>query len=209
MRKTCILLGLLVLCLTPFAGRSDNGQLAASDEQAIRKAIVYYTDVLNKQNLHCLMSFWAANAEYIDEKGTNTQGWTAIKELFKHHLSGLKGAKVEFKTTSTRQMSPDVVLQDGAAKLSLADGTIDHGRFAAVWSKKNGKCQLHSVRDLPAEVGATDAAAGPLQELKWMVGDWQADNVGMHVSVRWGLNHAFLTQDHRLMTSSYWPTFIS
>jgi uncharacterized protein (TIGR02246 family) len=196
MRKTLILLGLLALCLTPFAVRSDEGQPAGADEQAIRQAVTAYADAFNKADLDALISVWAASAEYIDEKGAMTRGRTAIKELFKQHLSGLKGAKIAFKIVSLRQLTPDVVLQDGTSKLALADGTINDGRFAAVWSRKNGKWLLHSVRDLPGEAGAPAAAGGPLKELQWMVGDWQAEKGSVDVSVRWVLNQTFLSQDY-------------
>src|SRR6516162_5680600 len=135
MRKTFIVLGLLALCLTSFAVRSDEGQLAATDEHAIREAVSAYANAFNKADLDALASVWAANAEYIDQKGAVTKGRTAIRNLFKHYLSGLKGASIAFKVTSIRPLTPDVVLQDGTSKLTLADGTIDDGRFTAVWFK--------------------------------------------------------------------------
>jgi uncharacterized protein (TIGR02246 family) len=198
MRKSLIVVGLLALCSTPLAVRGDDGQLAASDEQAIRKAISAYANAFNKANLDELVSIWAANAEYIDEKHAVTKGRTAIRELFKNYLTGLKGAKIDFKVTHLRQLTDDVVLQDGTSKLTLADGTIHDGHFAAVWLKKDGKWQLRGVRDLPGE---DVAAAGPgraLKELQWMVGDWKADKEGVDVSVRWALNQAFLMQEYKV-----------
>jgi uncharacterized protein (TIGR02246 family) len=196
MRKTLFILGLPVIGLIPFAVRSDDSNPAATDDQAIRKAVAACEEAFNKADVDALTAAWAANAEYIDEKNTVTRGRTAIKELFKRHLAAVKGAKIAFKVTSIRQLTPDVVLQDGTSKLTLADGTTDEGRFAAVWSRKNGKWELHSVRDLPGEAGTTAAAGGPLRELKWMVGDWKAEKEGIDVSVRWALNQTFLTQDY-------------
>jgi uncharacterized protein (TIGR02246 family) len=196
MRKILIILGVSVVCLTSVAVRSDEGQRGMTDEQTIRKAISAYAGAFNKADLDGLMSIWAADAEYIDEKGAVTKGRPAIKESFKSQLSKLKGAKVAFKVTSIRQLTPDVILQDGASKLTLPDGTIDQGRFAAVWSRKDGKWLMHSVRDLPAEAGAAAAAGGPLKELQWMIGDWRAEKEGVEVSVRWTLNQTFLSQDY-------------
>jgi uncharacterized protein (TIGR02246 family) len=196
MRKSLVVLGLLTFCSTAVVARDDEGPLAATEEQAIRQALAAYTDAINKADLDALMSLWASRAEYIDEKGTVTKGRTAIRELFKRHLSGLKGAKIAFNVTSIRELTPLVVLQDGTSKLTLADGTIDEGRFAAVWSKKDGKWLLHSVRDLVAEGGATAAAGRPLKELQWLVGDWKAEKEGVEVSVRWALNQTFLSQDY-------------
>jgi uncharacterized protein (TIGR02246 family) len=198
MRKSLIVLGLLALCLTSFVARSDEGQKPAADEQVIRQAVGAYEEAFNKADLDGLMASWAANAEYIDEKGGITKGRAAIRELFKRYLATLKGAKIAFKVTSVRAMSPDVLLQDGTSRLTLSDGTTDDGRFAAVWSKKDGKWLLQSVRDLPGEAGATGGASGPLNELRWMVGDWKADRENIHVAVRWSLNQAFLMQDYKV-----------
>jgi uncharacterized protein (TIGR02246 family) len=202
MRKSLIMLGLVALCLTSFSVRSEEDRPVATDEQAIRQAVSAYENAFNKGDLDALMSVWAANAEYIDEKGAVTQGRTAIQNLFKHYLAGLKGAKIAFQVTSIRQLTPDVVSQDGTSKLTLADGTIVDGRFAAVWSKKDGKWLLHSARDLPGEAGSTADAGVALKELQWMVGDWKADKEGIDVSVRWTLNQAFLLQDYKVKHSN-------
>jgi uncharacterized protein (TIGR02246 family) len=184
--------------LTSFAVRSDEGQLAATDEQAIREAVNAYANAFNKADLDGLASVWAANAEYIDQKGAVTKGRTAIRDLFKRYLSGLKDAKIAFKITSIRPLSPEVALQDGTSKLTLADGQIHDGHFAAVWFKKEGKWKLQSVRDLPGEATATAGASGAIKELEWMVGDWKAEKEGINVSVRWALNQAFLSQEYKV-----------
>jgi uncharacterized protein (TIGR02246 family) len=198
MRSIFIVLGLLVLCLSPFTVRSDDSPLTASDEQAIRRTVAAYADAFNKGDLEALTSVWASNAEYIDEKGALTKGRAAIAALFKQYLSNLKGAKMAFKVTSIRPLTSDVALQDGTSKLTRADGSIDEGRFTAVWYKKDGKWLLRSVRDLPDEAGNSAGAGGALKELQWMVGDWKADKEGVEVSVRWALHQAFLLQEYRV-----------
>jgi uncharacterized protein (TIGR02246 family) len=198
MRKTLIVLGLLALCLTSLAVRSDEGPLATTDEEAIRQAVSAYAKAFNKADLDALASVWAANAEYIDEKQAVTKGRTAIRELFKRHLNELKGAKIAFKVTSIRPLTADVVLQDGTSKLTLADGAIHDGHFAAVWFKKDGKWMLRSVRDLPGEVAATASAGRAIKDLQWMVGDWKAHKEGIDVSVRWAMNQAFLLQEYKV-----------
>jgi uncharacterized protein (TIGR02246 family) len=198
MRKTLMMLGLLALSLLAVPVRSDESPVAPSDEQAIRQAINAYSDALNKADLDALMAVWAPRAEYIDEKHVITKGRTAIRELFKHHLAGLKGAKISFKVTSLRELTPDVILQDGTSKLTLADGHVDDGHFAAVWARKDGKWLLHSVRELHGAAGAPAVAGGALKELQWMVGDWKADKEGIDISVRWTLDQVFLLQDYKV-----------
>jgi uncharacterized protein (TIGR02246 family) len=196
MRRKLIALGLLVLCLAPFTARGDDSQLTAADEQAIRQTVAAYADAFNKGDLGALTSVWSVNAEYIDEKGVMTKGRPAIAAQFKQYLGSLKGAKIAFKITNIRPLTSDVALQDGTSKLARADGSIDDGRFTAVWFKKDGKWLLRSVRDLPHE--STAGAGGALKELQWMVGDWKGDKEGIDVSVRWALNQAFLLQEYKV-----------
>jgi uncharacterized protein (TIGR02246 family) len=201
MRKILIALGLVVLCLAfpvrQGALRSDDILSAADDEQ-IRKAVDAYAHAFNKGDLDALTSVWATNAEYIDEKGALTKGRPAIAALFKKYLATLKGAKIAFKVTSIRPLTADVALQDGTSKLTRGDGSIDDGRFTAVWFKKDGKWMLRSVRDLPYEGRDAIGAGGALKELQWMVGNWKGDKEGVEVSVRWALNQAFLLQEYKV-----------
>jgi uncharacterized protein (TIGR02246 family) len=170
---------------------------AVNDEQAIRQAVVAYAEAFNKGDLAALSAVWAPDAEFIDEKGTHVKGRDAITGIFKQYLGELKGARMSFKIVNIRPLSGDVVLQDGTSTLTRADGSLDEGRFTAVWFKKDGKWLLRSVRDLPYDAGEVPGAGGALKELAWMVGDWEAEKGVVSVSVRWSLQEAFLTQEYR------------
>jgi uncharacterized protein (TIGR02246 family) len=198
MRKALIVLGLLATGLLGLAVRSDEGRTPAATEQAINQAVVAYAEAFNSGNVAAISAVWAPDAEYIDEKGTVVKGRNAIAALFKQYLADLKGAKIAFKVTSIRPLTDDVVMQDGTSTLTRADGSVDPGRFTAVWFKKDGKWLIRSARDLPYEAGDTPGGVGPLKDLKWMIGDWEAEKGGVHVTVRWALNQAFLLQEYRV-----------
>lgn len=201
MRKTAIGLVLLAAGLLGFTVRSGDGQTPASKEdpalsKAIGQAVAAYAEVFNKGDLAALSAVWAADAEYIDEQGTVTQGRDAITALFKQYLAELKGAKVAFKVTSVRALTADIAMQDGTSTITMPDGSVDEGRFTAVWVKKNGKWLIHSARDLPYEAADTVGATGALKELQWMIGNWESEKGGIQVTVRWTLNRAFLSQEY-------------
>lgn len=201
MRKTAIVLGLLAVCLLGLTVRSGDGQApAAKDDPAINKAIgqavAAYADVFNKGDLKALGAVWAEDAEYIDEQGTVTRGRDAITALFKQYLADLKGAKIAFKVTSVRALTPEIAMQDGTSTITMPDGSVDEGRFTAVWFKKDGKWYIRSARDLPYEAADTVGATGALKELQWMIGNWEGEKGGVQVTVRWTLNRAFLSQEY-------------
>jgi uncharacterized protein (TIGR02246 family) len=200
MRKT-IIGGILLLCLIGFTVKSGDGQAPSPQDdkaihQAIQQAVAAYADACNKGDLAAVTAFWAADAEYIDEKGTVSKGRDAISALFKQYLAELKGGKLEFKITSIRPLTADVAMQDGKSIVTRADGSVDEGHFTAVWFKKDGKWLLRSARDLPDEGAAEVGAAGALKQLQWLVGDWQAEKGNIRVSVRWALNRAFLMTEY-------------
>ena len=198
MRLTLVCLGVLALCLVSSAVNYGDGQApAASAEQSIRQAVAAYVDAFNRGDMAALASVWAPDAEYVNESGTVTKGRDSIVGLFKQYATNLKGTKLTLKVTSVRPLKGDIALQDGTSAYAKPDGTIDEGRFTAVWFKNDGKWQLRSVRDLPDD---TDAASptGRLKELQWMVGNWEGGNGAVTVAVRWAVNQAFLHYEYKM-----------
>jgi uncharacterized protein (TIGR02246 family) len=199
MRKTIIPLAFLAICLLFLAVGNGGGQApAANDEQAIRKTVEAYASAFNKGDLAALGAVWAPDAEYIDEKGKATKGRDAIAALFKQQFAEQKGAKIAFKVTNIRPLTTDVILQDGVSTLTTADGTVDEGRFTAVWFKKDGKWLLRSARDLPYDASTTPGAAGALKNLQWLVGNWEGEKGGISLTARWALNQAFMTLEYKI-----------
>jgi uncharacterized protein (TIGR02246 family) len=199
MRKIIIVLGFATACMLPLIAKSDEGGTSTvQDEQAIRQTVAAYADAFNKGDLDALAAVWAPDAEYITEKGTVTKERAAIANLFKQYMSGLKGARMAFKVTSIRPLTADVVMQDGVSTLTRADGSMEDGRYTAVWFKKDGKWLLRSVRDLPFEAEDNPGAGSHLKDLTWMIGDWVGEKEGIRVSVRWALKRAFLFQGYTM-----------
>jgi uncharacterized protein (TIGR02246 family) len=196
MRKSFLCLGLAAACLLGIRGSNGDGPARADNtEQAIREAVTAFTDAFNKHDMAAFTALWTPDAEYIDEAGTVTKGRDAIATLFKRYLDAHKGARLTLKVTRVRQVNGDVALQDGTSALHESGGTTDEGRYTTVWMKADGKWRLCSARDLPSD--SAEGAGGPLKELKWMVGDWEAEKGALNVSIRWTLNQAFLTVDYK------------
>jgi uncharacterized protein (TIGR02246 family) len=201
MRKTLIVLVPFLALGWFFMAPGGEGQTpppaqAANDEQAIRNAVAAYGEAFNKGDLAGLAAVWAPDAEYVDESGKVTKGRDAIANLFRQFVADSKGAKMALKVTSVRLLKGDVAMQDGVATITGADGAVDEGRYSAVWFKTDGKWQIRSARDLPYDAADAPGAAGALNQLQWMVGDWEGEKGAVHVSVRWALNKAFLQQDY-------------
>jgi len=176
MRKSLLGLPLVAVCLLVLRANSGDGPARAENsEQTIRETVAAFADAFNKGDMAAFSELWATDAEYINEAGTATHGRDAIATLFKRYLDAHKGARISLKVTSIRPLSENVALQDGTSALHESGGATDEGRYTAIWVKTDGKWRLRSARDLPSDSTEAATAGGPLKELKWLVGNWEAE----------------------------------
>src|SRR5688572_12528886 len=153
------------------AGQAGDARSKSPAEAEIRKANADYATALTAGEVDAVMAFWAADADYIDETGKQTQGSDKIADLFKKALPETKGWKVAVRVQSLRFLRPEICLEDGVVERTPPTGVKETYRFAIVWTKTGDKWLISSVRDLPTD--ATDlpsAAAASLAELGWLVG---------------------------------------
>ena len=148
----------------------------SADETAIRNANAAYVAAIIAGDLDALMAFWAPDSDYIDEAGKMTRGKDEISALFKKALPELKGSKITVRIHSIKFLRPEICLVDGTLEITSPTGTKESSRYAVVWTRTGDKWLISSVRDLPAEVtDLPSIAAGQLQGLDWLVGDWADD----------------------------------
>lgn len=175
------------------------GQAPPADEaSAVRAAIDSYTAALNAGNLDGALALVAADADFIDDSGKQFKGKAEIAEVLKQSLADLKGRKLKSTITSLRLVKPEVAIVDGKAEIDSPDGSADAGRYTSTWNRAGGQWLLSGVRDLPDAPAAAESAAGPLQQLEWLVGDWASENplLAVQLSGRWALNRSFLVLDY-------------
>jgi uncharacterized protein (TIGR02246 family) len=198
MRKSLLCLPFAAFCLLVLRANSGDGPARAENtEQTIRETVAAFADAFNKGDMTAFSELWAPDAEYINEAGTATHGRDAIATLFKRYLDAHKGARISLKVTSIRPLSENIALQDGTSALHESGGTTDEGRYTAIWVKTDGKWRLRSARDLPSDSSEAATVGGPLKELKWLVGNWEAEKGALNLSVRQTLNQAFLAVDYK------------
>lgn len=184
----------------PKAGlRATEGTPA--DDQAIRKAVVSFSEAFNKNDVNALLALWTEEGEFLHESGRTYRGKAQLKAMLTKALANFKGCKQSIKVESIRFIRPDVALQDGVSTSRSADGASDVGKFAAIWVKQDGKWLLSQVRDV-ADTDEEDKApaASRLKQLAWLVGEWQdKEGKGMvRMTCRWGPGQTFLIQDYVL-----------
>ena len=181
------------------AGQAGGAKPTAEAE--IRKANADYATALTAGDVDAIMTFWAPDADYIDEAGQQTQGADKIAALFKKAAPDTKGWKAAVRVASLKFLRPEICLEDGTVERTAPTGVKEVNRFAIVWTKTGDKWLISNVRDLPADViDLPSVAAGPLAELGWLVGEWADDSpkTDITVKVSWAKNKAFLLMDYAI-----------
>jgi uncharacterized protein (TIGR02246 family) len=177
--------------------RSEDAASRTEDRQAIHQTAMAYSAAFEKGDVDKLLSYWAPDAEYIDESGKMTQGHDAIASVIKKNQENLKGYRLKIRGTGLRFVTDDVALADGKATLISPQGKEDVTPFAAVWVKKDGKWLVRSLRDLGDDDTKPTTPADHLKPLEPLLGDWVCADKGKDVVVhcRRVLNASFILVD--------------
>ncbi len=185
---------------------SSQGSVTASKSAAgIDATIDDYIAAYNTGDINEVMAFWAEQADFVDIHGSFHEGRDLIAALFRRGFADNPGRTLALNSVSRKQLSTNVVMDDGTLVLTASDGTTTTGRYTVVWTKADGKWLIRSARDIPIEpeISAEATDAKPLEEFAWLVGDWKAtsDEHQIDLKCRWSLDESFLVQNYEVRSS--------
>jgi uncharacterized protein (TIGR02246 family) len=149
------------------------GRKVEEKEGPARERRAEFIAAYNKGDARAVAAFWTEDATYVHQVGHEHNGRAAIEKLYEKVFAANKGAKLTIHVTSSKQVTPDVVLNDGITEVTPADGGPGTtARFSAVLVKKDGVWYLQSVRDA---VAAPPSNADHLEDLEWLIGEWTGE----------------------------------
>jgi uncharacterized protein (TIGR02246 family) len=165
-------LGGLVAAARLTAGTDEPGDRDKQDAATDRRAS--FIAAYNRGDAKAVAAFWAPDAIYVDDDGHEYSGRTAIEKLYEKTFEVQKGAKLAIHVTSSKAVSPDVLLNEGVTEVTLPGGGPPVAeRFSAVLVKQGGEWLLQSVHDSEARPPSN---ADRLDELEWLVGEWAGES---------------------------------
>jgi uncharacterized protein (TIGR02246 family) len=168
-------------------------QKAAEKVQPARGRRAEFIAAFNRGDARAVAAFWTSDATYVDQAGREYQGRAAIERLYEKAFAARKGAKLTIHVTAAKQVSPDVVLEDGVTEVTAAEGgTPTAARFSAVLVKKDGEWYLQSVRDAVAH---SPSNAEHLEDFEWLIGEWAGEaekGESSTASYDWAENQNFI-----------------
>ena len=192
-RQVISIFALMATSLASMANAQDDRQ--SSDEMAIRKAVEAYVAAFNKGDAKALAAMWAPEAVYTNPlTNEDVVGREAIEGQFAGIFEGAKGARLESTTLSIGFVSPNVAVEQGLAKVILADQVPEESQYSAVYVKRDGQWLLDRVTEevVPVVISHYEH----LKALEWMVGSWvdQDEEATVITECNWTRNNNFLTR---------------
>jgi uncharacterized protein (TIGR02246 family) len=181
--------GLVTLRTIPAGAVESKAEKKAVDKD--RRA--EFIEAFNRGDAKTVAAFWTTDANYVDQDGREYKGRRAIERMYEQVFSENKGAKLAIHVTSLKQLTPDVVLEEGITEVTpSAGGFATAARFSAVLVKKDGDWYLQSVHDAEPQPPSN---AEHLDGLAWLLGDWIGENEkgeSGSASYDWAENNNFL-----------------
>jgi uncharacterized protein (TIGR02246 family) len=137
------------------------------------------------------------DATYVDQVGEEYKGRAAIEQLYEKVFAARKGAKLTIEVTSAKQVSPDVVVEDGITEVTSDEGGPGSAaQFTAVLVKKDGEWYLQSVHD---SVAHPPSNADHLEDLEWLIGEWTGETEkgeSAAATYEWAENQNFIVSSY-------------
>jgi uncharacterized protein (TIGR02246 family) len=181
------------LRMVPAGAEEPKGEEKALDKERRAAFIAAY----DKGDAKAVAAFWTADATYVDPDGREHKGREAIQKMYEKVFADNKGAKLAIHVTALKQLTPDVVLEDGVTEVTPAGGGFPAAaQFSAVLVKKDGEWYLQSIRE--SEAQPASANAEHLEDIEWLIGDWTGENEkgeSASASYDWAENDNFIVSE--------------
>lgn len=187
---------LAILSFAPCAMAAEKAGGEKSPEAAIRATADAFVKAFNRGDAKAVAALWTANGSLADERGEIFKGRKAIEDQYAAFFKAYPGAKMEVTIKSIEFPTETTAIEDGTAQVtSERAGPPAVGRYTAVHVREDGKWLMASVRESSL---ALPSNFSQLQDLGWMIGDWEAKRNGTTVqtSLRWIANKSFIQRDY-------------
>ncbi len=161
-----------------------------SDQQAIRAAAKDYLSAKRRGDFVAIGKMWTADGDYIDASGQRFKAQELIHAQAVAVASEAVSDEEPAREGSLRFIAADVAIEDG----TTGNGSTAAGRFTAVWTKRDGRWLLDSLREAAV---VSPSPNDYLKPLEWMLGEWvgKTDDAVMLVSSHWSEGRNYIVRE--------------
>jgi uncharacterized protein (TIGR02246 family) len=159
----------------------------------VQEATQKYIEAYNKGDAKALAEFYAQDVDYIDQDGAETKGREAIEKLLAANFQANPGITLNMTIDEVKLLTPDVRVNRGVAVVTPKDGAAVATRYVAINLKKGDRWLISQLTETDAPA---PNAYSRLQELEWLVGDWEnkAGDLTVETKIEWAGDKNFLTR---------------
>lgn len=185
------------------AGDSRPENLESQAAAAIRESAAAFVAAYNAHELEALVAGFASEAEFITEEGESIVGRDAIGRYFAEAFAQSPEAQIALDVETARVIASGAAIEEGVVEVWPSPGkSAVVSRYMALHVQRDGRWLIAWSRDFPASAAAV-SAAGPLESLDWLVGDWVGETEGAYtrVNCRWLDNRRYLLQEFTIRLS--------
>ena len=167
--STCLVLFAAACCI------AVGDESWADETEAVAARVEAYVTAFNRRDTDACAEHWSESAEYVlPASGARVRGRRAIREALQKLLGTDERFTLSVSGQQFRQVSSDVVLEEGNATVVSARHGIERADYVVVHVKREGKWYRDSVRETAS--ATPQASSSQLHELTWLLGEWRAEN---------------------------------
>jgi uncharacterized protein (TIGR02246 family) len=161
-------------------------------DAAVDELLTKLADGFARADMKAVAGLWTADADFLAADGTRIRGRAAIEQAFAAMLAEAPKRTVKFEVLEIRRIAGSVALVDAVVRTTppRSPDRIPSVTFTLV--EENGQWRIASAHET---IDVVPAPAAHLQELAWLVGQWQRENSASHAissACDWTANHSFL-----------------
>jgi len=193
-----LLAGLAVHASAAPATATPAQEASAKLEQVIQRESEATIKAFNQGDPAALVAMFLENGELVDEEGTVHTGTSAIKNLFTGFFGRYPKSTLELVITSVRPVGDMLAVEEGARRITTAQGDSAQVRYVAVRTKQGDRWPIASYREFSDDPLPTPGEV--LQEVGWIVGDWvdEGPDGRTAISFRWSEDGNYLLGDYTM-----------
>jgi uncharacterized protein (TIGR02246 family) len=179
------------------AEQQNPSDQSAPAAQAMGDLAKNYVAAYNKGDAKAVASFFAEDADYIDQDGQQTKGRDEIEKLLATAFQENPGAKLEIAVDEVMQLTPDVAVSRGVATVTPESGAAEATQYELIRVKKGDQWQISQLTETSAP---PPNAYSQLQALEWLVGTWKdkAGDQTVQTKIDWAASKNFLTRTFKV-----------
>lgn len=174
---------------------ADSKSKESGFDSAIRARADEYVQSFAKGDAKALAALWTPDGVFIDQKGREYAGRDQIESVFKDYFQKNKARGFSLNISSIKSLGEKAAIEKGTSSVKDESGKVlSSAPYTVVHVNINGVWEMASVVEHGSGPVASVRQNNPLDDLRWLSGEWTAQGSGgdASLSAKWMADRRFL-----------------